>query len=37
MEEYLSRKKEEKIIVRNWKKGELKIKKLSKITTLDQQ
>ena len=34
MEEYLSRKE---IIVRNWKKGKLKIKTLTKITLLDEQ
>ena len=37
MGEYLSRKKEEKIIVEIEKKGKLKTKKLSKITILDEQ
>ena len=37
MDEYLSRKKVEEIIVRNWKKGKLKTKKLSKNTILDEQ
>ena len=34
---YLSRKKEEEIIVQNWKKEKLKTKKLSKIRILDGQ
>ena len=37
MEEYLTRKKEHGIIVRKWKKGKVKIEKLSKITILDEQ
>ena len=37
MEEYLSRKNEQGIIVRNWKKVKVKIEKLSKITILDEQ
>ena len=37
MEEYLSRKKEEEIIVQNWEKEKWKIKNLSKITILVEQ